>query len=189
MLLNIQSANVILKIARLKTAQKFTQFTKPQLSDLYWITDQINSFPLRSVTHCSGADPIFKLALQHMARRNQQSAKLILLAIIIAPFVWLHDRIGTGGIIIILVIAITTIAIVAYRKGKSKGSPVKSQVKSRQVANETSNSIDTVLASLDRMDMTDYLGKAAIAGKMGKEAAVEGKFDVAWKHYHEQKSH
>jgi len=51
------------------------------------------------------------------------------------------------------------------------------------------SSFDDVMAALDRIDTTDYLGKAAVAGDKAKKALQAGDFDKAWKLYHEQKQH
>lgn len=53
----------------------------------------------------------------------------------------------------------------------------------------TTDSVDDVIKALGRIDSTDYLGKAARAGKRARKAIEAGDFDGAWRHYHEQKMH
>jgi len=47
--------------------------------------------------------------------------------------------------------------------------------------------VDDVVKALGRIDTTDYLGKAAVAGDKARKAIKSGNLDKAWEHYHKQK--
>jgi|GEM_PF-1777085 len=129
-----------------------------------------------------------------MARSKKADGKLIMLALVVAPFVWLHDKIGIAGILTLIVILVVVV-IVAAQSGKRRktSKPKPSRKRTRSTRQTTvaipAERIDDVLDALERMDTTDYLGMAAEAGHKAKAATEAGDFDGAWRLYHEQKAH
>lgn len=119
---------------------------------------------------------------------------LVAAVLVAAPFIWLHQKIGTGGIILLIGGIIVLLAINSYLKRPKRSANRQKPSRGRSSPNRTTISIPAdkvgdILSALDRMDMTDYLGMAATAGQKAKAAADAGDFDDAWRHYHEQKAH
>lgn len=127
-----------------------------------------------------------------MARRSKKSeGTLVAAALVIAPIIWLHDKIGIGGMILLIAGIIALIFIINNNQKPRKRTAKLRQPTSRKSATISvpTRKVDENLSALDRMDMTDYLGQAASAGQKAKAAADAGDFDGAWRHYHEQKAH
>ena len=83
---------------------------------------------------------------------------------------------------ILLVGAVIWIILKRFKKSR----PRKKASRSRSPATDP---VDNVIKALGRIDSTDYLGKAARAGKRARKAIEAGDFDGAWRYYHEQKMH
>lgn len=123
-----------------------------------------------------------------MARRGTKiDSRLIIAALVAAPFIWLFDKLGSGAFVILIAV----IAVIFFaNSSKKKKRPQKRNGgrKPQKTVKIQHDDVDRVLAALDRMDTKDYLGKAAEEGHKAKSAIDAGDFDGAWKHYHEQKS-
>ena len=125
-----------------------------------------------------------------MARRSKKSdGTLVVAALVLAPIIWLHDKIGAGGIILLVVVIVALIVVSSRSKKKQRARTAKPRQTSRNATiTIPAGRVDDILGALDRMDMTDYLGQAANAGGKAKAASDAGDFDGAWRLYHEQKA-
>ena len=123
-----------------------------------------------------------------MARRNQIDGRLIGIVLLLAPVVWLHDKIGTTGIAIAVAAIIAVVFFFSQKKTTAKSTRRRTRSLTKATISIPQGNADDILKALDRMDMTDYLGQAAEAGNRAKVATANKDFDGAWRFYHEQKS-
>jgi len=124
------------------------------------------------------------------SRRKISEGNLVAAALVIAAFIWLHDKIGIGGLILLILGIIALIAISSHQKIRRRTVKLpKPSSRNGTTISIPSGKVDDILSALDRMDMTDYLGQAADAGHKAKAAADARYFDSAWRYFHEQKAH
>lgn len=124
-----------------------------------------------------------------MGRRGGKSeGKLVVAALVAAPFIWLFQKLGTEGIVLIVAGIVILLVVNSVRKKKKPARNPETRRNQHTIA-IPANRVDDILEKLDRMDSADHLGRAAESGRKAKSSLDAGDLDGAWKHYHNQKAH